>query len=125
MRSPAQRLTAALAALLTVTSACDLSTPTEVQLPVELALDFCSNDVPVWFAYQNQGGTTTRVLPDAEGTFRFTATNRLVVVFDGGHRSDGGDQPAYVRGGRAADHADNAELRAEISRIQGLGYLAG
>ena len=53
------------------------------------------------------------------------ATNRLVVVFDGGQRSDSGDQPAYVRGGRAADHADNVDVRAEISRIQGLGYLAG
>jgi hypothetical protein len=53
------------------------------------------------------------------------ASNRLVVVFDGGPRSGGGDQPLYVRGGRAADHADNAALRAEISRIQGLGYLAG
>jgi hypothetical protein len=28
-------------------------------------------------------------------------------------------------GGRAADRADNADLRAEIGRIQGLGYLAG
>ncbi len=53
------------------------------------------------------------------------ASNRLVVVFDGGQKSEGGDQPMYVRGGRAADHADNADLRAEISRIQGLGYLAG
>jgi hypothetical protein len=52
------------------------------------------------------------------------ASNRLVVVFDGGE-PEGGDQPLYVRGGRAADRADNADLRAEISRIQGLGYLAG
>ena len=42
-----------------------------------------------------------------------------------GRRAEGGDQPVYVRGGRAADRADNADLRAEISRIQGLGYLAG
>ena len=53
------------------------------------------------------------------------ASNRLVVVFDGAERSEDGDQPLYVRGGRAADRADNADLRAEISRIQGLGYLAG
>ena len=38
---------------------------------------------------------------------------------------DGEPEPAYVLGGRAADHASNADLRAEISRIQGLGYLAG
>jgi hypothetical protein len=54
------------------------------------------------------------------------STNRLVVVFDGG--KDGGravSQDAYVLGGRAADQADNPDLRAEISRIQALGYLAG
>ena len=54
------------------------------------------------------------------------STNRLVVVFDGG--KDGGsdvNQDAYVVGGRAADQADNPDLRAEISRIQALGYLAG
>ena len=56
------------------------------------------------------------------------ATNRLVVVFDGGRDTDAGGgaaEPAYVVGGRAADRADNADLKAEISRIQGLGYLAG
>jgi hypothetical protein len=56
------------------------------------------------------------------------AANRLVVVFDAAHdpAADGGaPEPAYVVGGRAADRADNADLRAEIDRIQGLGYLAG
>ena len=53
------------------------------------------------------------------------ATNRLVVVFDAGHPDTGAEAPAYVLGGRAADRADNADLRAEITRIQGLGYLAG
>ena len=56
------------------------------------------------------------------------SANRLVVVFDAAHEpvADGGaPEPAYVLGGRAADRADNADLRAEIGRIQGLGYLAG
>jgi hypothetical protein len=56
------------------------------------------------------------------------AANRLVVVFDAAHDPvpDGGaPEAAYVVGGRAADRADNADLRAEIGRIQGLGYLAG
>ena len=53
------------------------------------------------------------------------SSNRLVVVFDAGHGSGDDKQPAYVRGGRAADHASHPDLRAEISRIQGLGYLAG
>ena len=53
------------------------------------------------------------------------ASNRLVVVFDGGNGADGDQHPPYVIGGRAVDRATHAELRAEISRIQGLGYLAG
>jgi hypothetical protein len=53
------------------------------------------------------------------------ATNRMVVVFDGGQETAKPDEPAYVVGGRAADRADHPDLRAEISRIQGLGYLAG
>ncbi len=49
-------------------------------------------------------------------------TNRLTVVFDGGE-PDG--THAYVAGARAADSAEHPELRAEISRMQHLGYLAG
>ena len=50
------------------------------------------------------------------------STNRITVVFDA-------DQDraisVYVAGGRAADSATHPELRAEITRIQELGYLAG
>ena len=56
------------------------------------------------------------------------ASNRLVVVFDGGHPSDAGDtggEPGYVVGGRAADRANHPDLTAELRRIQGRGYLAG
>lgn len=49
-------------------------------------------------------------------------TNRLTVVFDG-TAADG--TPAYVAGARAADTAEHPELRAEIARMQELGYLAG
>jgi hypothetical protein len=47
--------------------------------------------------------------------------NRVTVVYDGS-AADG--QP-YVSGGRAADEAQHPGLRAEIRRIQQLGYLAG
>jgi hypothetical protein len=49
-------------------------------------------------------------------------TNRLTVVFDGG---DGEGSHVYVTGAKAADSAEHPELRAEITRLQGLGYLAG
>ena len=48
-------------------------------------------------------------------------TNRLTVVFDGG---DEAGAASYVAGGRAADGAGHPELRAEIARLQELGYLA-
>ena len=49
-------------------------------------------------------------------------TNRLTVVFDGAVAQG---SPAYVAGARAADTAEHPELRAEIARMQELGYLAG
>lgn len=49
-------------------------------------------------------------------------TNRLTVVFDGGE-TEGAS--IYVAGGRAADTATHPELRAAITRIQELGFLAG
>lgn len=51
-----------------------------------------------------------------------TVPNRLTVVFDGSH-SDG--THVYLTGARAADSAGHPELRAEITRLQDLGYLAG
>jgi hypothetical protein len=48
--------------------------------------------------------------------------NRVTVVFDG---TAAGDDPVYVAGARAADHAQHPELRAEIQRIQDLGFLVG
>ncbi len=47
--------------------------------------------------------------------------NRVTVVYDG---AAAGEQP-YVAGGRAADEAQHPGLKAEIKRIQELGYLAG
>ena len=51
-----------------------------------------------------------------------STANRLTVVFDGG-TSGGSDM--YVAGAKAADSAEHPELRAEIARMQDLGYLAG
>ena len=49
-------------------------------------------------------------------------TNRLTVVFDG-TASNG--THVYVAGARAADSAEHPELRAEIARMQELGFLVG
>ena len=49
-------------------------------------------------------------------------THRLTVIFDGeGARGES----SYLAGGRAADRAEHLEMRAEITRLRELGYLAG
>ncbi len=48
--------------------------------------------------------------------------NRVIVVFDGG---DADGAHVYLAGARAADSAEHPELRAEINRLQDLGYLVG
>jgi hypothetical protein len=52
-----------------------------------------------------------------------SATNRTTVVFDGSGALEG--LSLYVAGGRAADGASHPGVRAEIHRIQQLGYLVG
>ena len=102
----ARQLTCAMVAVGIL--ACDLSSSTEVQNPIDIALDFCDNDIPVWFAYQNENqSTATRVLPDGDGTFRFTATNRtsIALVFE-----NGGDARTEMY------HATNEEL-ASVSEF--------
>lgn len=46
----------------------------------ELVLAFCSGDLPVWFAYQNQGGNWTRVQPNANNAFVFDASDKVGVA---------------------------------------------
>ena len=49
--------------------------------PIEVTLDFCSNDIPVWFAHQSSNGPWEVITPNAAGTYTFTATNRAAVAF--------------------------------------------
>jgi hypothetical protein len=62
--------------------ACDLSpTEPEVQRRIDIQLDFCASRMPIWFGFLNQDEEWARVLPDAAGTFSFTATNRVMVAY--------------------------------------------
>lgn len=45
-----------------------------------IVLDFCSDETPLWFAYQNAGGDWTRVLPGAGGDFEFDASERVAIA---------------------------------------------
>ena len=50
------------------------------------------------------------------------SANRVTVVFDG---ATAGEEHVYVAGARAADQAEHPDLRAELQRIQELGFLVG
>lgn len=81
MRRSSSTAAAAAGLALLCLGCSDTTTPRSLQ-PIDIALDFCAAETPVWFAYQNAGDATfTRVLPDAEGTFRFSAGPRVAVVF--------------------------------------------
>lgn len=47
---------------------------------VDVMLDFCTGDVPAFFAYQNDGGPWTPLSPDASGTVAFQAADRVVLA---------------------------------------------
>lgn len=79
MRSRQYRL--AIPSLLAVLGACtDLAGPRPQDL-VDVFLDFCAAETPVFFAIQNERTRWQRVLPDAEGTFRFRAAPRFTLAF--------------------------------------------
>lgn len=46
----------------------------------EIVLAFCASELPTWFAYQNEGGSWTRVQPDANNAFVFDASDRVAVA---------------------------------------------
>jgi len=98
------RRSAAVGALFLFSAACtDVTNPANTP-PIDIALDFCATQTPVWFAYQNVGEAGwTRVLPDAEGTFRFSATRRVAIAYV---YQNGADYETQIIG------AANTELQA-------------
>src|SRR5436190_1783490 len=104
--SPLWTATTALALL---TACSETTTPVSLQ-PIDIALDFCATEAPVWFAYQNAGEAWVRVVPDAEGTFHFQAKRRVVLAFV---RQSGTDYDTQFIG------ASNFELQS----ISGLACL--
>lgn len=68
-------------ALALLIAGCSDSTPPVPQKLVDVLLDFCSNDTPVWLAHLNEGAQWTPVAANSEGTFSFTANNHVVLAF--------------------------------------------
>lgn len=92
MTSRRFRRAVALSAL-ALGTACESGTDPEVQQLVDLVLDFCSSDVPVWIAYRNQGADWVRLTPNADGAVSFTATNDVALAFV---RQDGADYDTEI-----------------------------
>ena len=56
-------------------------TPPPTDGPLAVVLDFCPLSVPTFFAYRNDGEAWTRLLPDANGSFSFTAATKVAITF--------------------------------------------
>jgi hypothetical protein len=71
----------ALAPVAALTVSCSDGTgPSDDELE-RFILAFCASELPVWFAYQNEGGAWTRVQSNASNAFEFDATPRVAVAF--------------------------------------------
>lgn len=71
---------AVVSLLSAATLACSDSTGPLPQDLVDVVLDFCAAETPVFLAVQNQGANWERVVPDAQGTFTFQATPAVAIV---------------------------------------------
>lgn len=68
---------------------------TTVQLTVvrpltPITLDFCASDAPLWFAFQNEGEPWKQVVPDANASVFFKATETVGIAFTRGRRNSSG-----------------------------------
>ncbi len=52
----------------------------EVGSTTQLSIDFCSDEIPMWFAFQNEGGAWTRVIPDGNGTVTANVTSKFAAA---------------------------------------------
>jgi hypothetical protein len=70
-----------LAAPVVVLSVSCNDSPTTIDPTLdEIVLAFCASELPTWFAYQNEGGSWTRVQPNASNAFVFDASDRVAVA---------------------------------------------
>ena len=67
------------APLLAFSTSCSDGTGIDPTLE-EIVLAFCASELPVWFAYQNEGGSWTRVQPNAQNAFAFDAADRVAIA---------------------------------------------
>lgn len=63
---------AAIAVLATTPACLDVANPVFQQPDIEVSLDFCADETPIWIAYQDEDGWV-RLTPDASGTVTFSA----------------------------------------------------
>lgn len=82
MRFVSQFRQAAAVALAFTVSGCNLDVPgPPVGTPIEIKLDFCANDTPIWFVFADGSNAFQVVTPNAAGTFTFMASSRVTVAY--------------------------------------------
>ena len=73
------------------------ATITVLQVLTDVSIDFCSDNIPVFFAYRSQSGAWTQVTGDAAGTFTFRSTRVLSIVMVGESIRFTARAPGYIR----------------------------
>jgi hypothetical protein len=72
----------AAAALVLAISGCGLDVAGESEgTPIQIKLDFCANDTPIWFAFQDATDPFEVITPDASGTFTFQSRSRVAIAY--------------------------------------------
>jgi hypothetical protein len=62
-------------------AACSLETGVTPGTPLDITLDFCANDTPIWFAVQDGVAPFQVLTPDASGAFSFQARGLVTVGY--------------------------------------------
>jgi hypothetical protein len=74
-------MTVALAPAVALTLSCSDGTGPSSDELEQMVLAFCASELPVWFAFQNEGGEWTRVPSNSSNAFDFQVTPRVALAF--------------------------------------------
>jgi hypothetical protein len=81
-----------IGALLALTASCNLDKGLPPPVPVEITIDFCENDAPIWFAYQTRNNPWAVGFTSGGATYTFTAEGQTAIAFvrqrEGSYRTE-------------------------------------
>jgi hypothetical protein len=86
-----------------------------------IAIDFCATEPALWFAYQNEGAEWTRVVPDADGTVRFDATEKVGIAYVRNRQNSLGDVQTSVMTSVLWTTAAQLEALNDVACVSAVG----